>query len=268
MQTSLKTRNKTLDRILKSCFSEPAICLIGSYSSGSKGVWKTGKTDFGLLLSEILLDLGVIDEVASNVDTSGDYTYISDLQTLKYWLHQRKSTKLYILDEANIHLPSRRAMSNKSVDIITIFPEISKARARMLVIGQVIDSLDSELRTKGWVKATFLKVNLKTVYIYYRNQRYVIGNLPKTTITFDPYLQAPFTLKPTDTIFIDDEDLATYNKWIEGATYKELGFKHPMEANRFFRKQGAKLIQILSRITRLSGGGMPPTERDEDTKTI
>ena len=250
--TKPKSRGKLWTKVVKNLFSEPAIIIVGSYEEGDRGIWKTGKTDFALKLSEDLMDLGIINEVSTNIDTSGDYKYISDLQTLKYWLHRNKETKLYIFDEANIHLPSRRAMSNKSVDIIQLFPEISKARAKMIVIGQKVSSLDSELRKKGWVKGTFLKLSLKSVYIRYRNEEIIFNDLPRTSIKFDPYLQAPFTLKPTDSVFIDDENLAKLERWAKGGTWRD-EFTHQMQCNRFVRAQIIRLIEMVSRVTHTRG---------------
>lgn len=242
MQVSEKTKSKTMgklfERIVRKLFSTPSINLIGSYEAGHMGVWKTGKTDLFLLLSEILLDLGLVDEVASNIETNDTYPYIHDLETLKYWLHKGKKTKLYGLDEANIHLPSRRAMSSKSVDIIQIFPEISKARARLVVIGQKLSSLDSELRGTGWVKGAFQKVDLKTVYITspFFKRSYTFHDIPRTSIKFDQYLQAPFTLKPIDAPFFDNENFSKLYRFGQGTKMQEFGYHHGMTFNRDLRK--------------------------------
>lgn len=239
--------SKLFEKIVRKLFSSPSINLIGSYGTARSGVWKTGKTDFFLLLSEILLDLGLVDEVACNNNTEGYFKYIHDLDSLKYWLHSGKKTKLYGLDEANVHLPSRRAMSNKSVDLIQIFPEISKARARLIVIGQKLGSLDSELRGTDWIKGVFQKINLKTVYITSRSLKrpYTIYDVPKTNVPFDPFEQAPFTLRSTSSPILDNEDLAKLDRWARGESWRKLGFKHPQEANRFYRRQVQAIMKQL-----------------------
>lgn len=252
-QNQIVKMNKTFKRILKGLYSSPSITLVGSNVVGGVTPWKTGKTDFSLFLSELLLNLNLVDEVATNINTKS-YDFIHDLETLKYWLHRNDKTKLYIFDEANIHLPSRRAMSNKNVDIIQIFPEISKARARLIVIGQDLESIDSELRKTGWVRGRFLKLDLKTVYIIVGNEQYVFRDIPRTNITFDPYEPAPFTLKPTDKQLLGDEELGKLRTWAyDKATWRALGFGHPNEFNRWMRKQVQKLIDRVSTITYTSG---------------
>lgn len=254
-----RTMGKLFERIVKRLFSTPSIILIGSAQAGPMGVWKTGKTDFFLLLSEVLLDLGLIDEVASNIkiESKEHYTYIHDLESLKWWLHKDKSTKLYGFDEANIHLPSRRAMSNKSVDIIQVFPEISKARARLVVIGQMLGSLDSELRGTGWVKGAFQKVDLKTVYITspFFKRAYTFHDIPPTSIKFDPYEQAPFTLKPVGPQTFQEVDMERVWEWANDKPWKLL-YKHPWECNREVRKVMKELFRIYTLYTSISVGGI------------
>lgn len=199
-------KKPTFKAILKKLFDKPAIVLIGSYEGGQTTPWKTGKTDFFLKIAEMLLKLHLVEEVATNINTHGHFKYIHDLETLKRWLSDGSSgVKLFGLDEANMHLPSRRAMSTKSVDILQIFPEISKARARLVIIGQKISSLDNELRTFGWVSGQMVKVDLKTVYIispFLKNQ-YYFNNISRTSVRFDPFEPAPFELKAR----VEDRDI-------------------------------------------------------------
>lgn len=247
VKQALNHLNKTFLRIIQSIFSKTAIVLIGSPETGETdlGVWKTGKTNFALKISEILKEMGLIDVTATNIDTNGDIKKITDLRTLKYWLHSDKKTKLYILDEGNRHLPSRQAMTNKSVHIIEIFPEISKAHARLIVIGQRLTKLDSELRDTGWVRAKFLKIDLKTVYTHFRGEEYYFHNFPETSITYDPDVLADFKLEPTEEVKLGDLDLTILDRWSKGATWRELGFKHPQEANREYTKEARKVLDLL-----------------------
>ncbi|MEM5867576.1 MAG: hypothetical protein QXG39_06620, partial [Candidatus Aenigmatarchaeota archaeon] len=97
------------DQILKRIFSVPTMVLI-------VGDWKTGKTDFALLIAERLLELEIVKKVASNIETKDPrITFISSLERLKQWLHMDKIRKLYILDEAGVHIPRRTPMKEKNV---------------------------------------------------------------------------------------------------------------------------------------------------------
>ena len=236
---------------MKKLFKNPVVVSID-------GEWKTGKTDCALHIAELLLKYKLVDEVATNVKTSGNdkISYISDLQNLKFWLHRNSLTKLYILDELNENAPSRRAMSNKSVGIISLLPECSKARGRVICIAQDIAGVDSEFKKSVWVKARFTKLitnksRVKTVRVFSRllNQVYVFHDFPRTSITFDPYLIAPFTLKPdANSLFPQDDNMAKLSKWANGGTWREL-FKHPQECNRFVRTQVRNLLNLYSQFT-------------------
>jgi len=259
---------KEIDKILKILFDDPAIILIGS-ARGSK-TWKTGKTDFALSIAEKLLNLDLVEEIASNIDTFGTYPYIHDLVSLKYWLEKDKKVKLYILDEANIHLPSRRAMSNKSVEIIQVFPEISKAHARLIIVGQQLSSLDSELKShRDWVKGAFEKLSLKSVRVKSNllPKTYIFRNIPKTSIEFDPDVRAPFTLKAEEKYTFQEQDFQRLEAWSNGEPWNK-NFKHPQEANRFYRKMVKILLSRYSLFTINSVEGIAPRNHDDIHKTI
>lgn len=229
--------------ILNRIFGSVGVTLITQISL-TKGAWKLGKTDFALYLSQILLQLGLVSEVASNIYTQGHYPQISDMISLKSWLHRNNRRKLYILDEMNKHLKRRRAMSSKNVEILDILPEISKARARLMGVGQDIFSVDKEFTKDIWVKGIFIKRNLKKAQLISRllSRPKVFCNVPKTSVPFDPYEIAPFTLKPKSSIMFKDVELQRLYRWAKGASWRE-EFKHPNECGRFTRRVVLKLLE-------------------------
>lgn len=248
-----------LQRILKKIFKSPVVVNV-------EGEWKTGKTDFALFAAELIKELGLVDEVATNIETFGAFTYISDLKSLKFWLHRNKEAKLYIFDELNVNAPARRAMSNKSVGIISILPECSKAHARVICIAQDVAGIDSEFKKKVWVKATFSKLitkknKLKTVKVFsptFLKHTYIFHDVPRTTIKFDPDLIAPFTLEPQDNSrIIKDENLAKLARWANGTSWRE-DFKYPLECNRFVRAQVKNLVSLYVLYTDNSVVGNAP----------
>jgi hypothetical protein len=202
----------TLHNILCRLFRGPAIVIIG-------GTWKTGKTDFALRISELLKMYGIVTEVASNIDTENYYPQISDITSLRSWLYQTRSRKLYIFDEASEHLPNTRGMSGKSVGIKSLIPQISKAHARMIVIGHNIKKVDAEIYDETWCRAIIMKPNIPYKYtpaiIYSRllPKPFRIAEIQPTKIKFDPYLLAPFTERAEKSVYFKDEEKNILWKW-------------------------------------------------------
>jgi hypothetical protein len=220
-------------------FEKPSLVLVG-------GKWKTGKTDFALFIAECLLKLPswsnpehttIISEVASNIETFGRFPMISDMISLKQWLYESTKRKLYILDEANIHLPSRRAMSGKSVEFIKLLAEISKAHARLIVIAQDVLSVDKMFLEEVWCRGVFVKQSLKKAQLFSTEliRPYTFSNIPPTSIKFDPYAIAPFTETPSGKLYFKDEDKQLVWRWLNGESYKQLGV-HNMKLNRIVKK--------------------------------
>lgn len=209
------------------------------------GDWKTGKTDFALLITERLLELGIVSEVASNIESPDPrLQFIADLPHLKRWLRGSNTRKLYIFDEAGVHLHKRRSMSSKNVSFMTLLPEISKAHARMIAITQNPASIDTELLSPVWCKGLIIKENkYKAKFISelfpWDKKVYEFYPVPPTSIPFDPYAIAPFKLTapvdvPAD--FLNDEEKKILWDWsVNEMSARKLNL-HPMKLNRIVRK--------------------------------
>lgn len=228
--------------ILNRLFNGPSIVIIG-------GTWKTGKTDFALKISEDLKNLGIITEIATNIDTYNHYPQISDLISLKQWLYSTRNRKLYIFDEASEHLPNTRGMSGKSVGIKGIIPQISKAHGRMIIIGHNIKKIDAEAYDTTWCRALIMKP--MKPYIYFPAIVYSplfpkpisIKQISPTKIKFDPYSLAPFTERPEKQIYFKEESKQRLWTWSNGATCKELGINN-MQINRLLRDYVHKTLEL------------------------
>jgi hypothetical protein len=183
-------------------------------------------------------------------------TELNNMFDLKTWLHQDRQPKLFLFDEVNVHLPARRSMSKKSVSLIQIFPEISKARARMLVIGQETSGVDKTLKNTTWVRGLFRKVNLRTALMFspLAKRPLRIGGIPQTHIPFDPYMIAPFTDKPQlDTLEIQNEDIKLLLEVAkENLTWKHWG--HPQTYKRWLNRTLLDLITNYVHRSHISGG--------------
>jgi hypothetical protein len=183
---------------------EPALILVW-------GEWKTGKTDFALLMSEIAQANEVVDIVKTNIGQE-EYEQIQDYETLKEWLHSEKKTpyegqdhllKLFIYDELNVHTPSRRGLARKNVGLQTILPEVSKAKARMILVCQNPKSIDKFIKDPNWLKGGFRKKSrevlgsLELLAPHISLTPIPFNGVPPSHIEFNPYETAPMRAKRT-----------------------------------------------------------------------
>lgn len=233
--------------VLHKLFTLVGIVLVTAY--GRTGPWKLGKTDFGLYIAENLLELGIVSEVATNIETSGTFLHISDLISLRHWLHSSSHKKLYIFDELQEHAYRRKAMSGKNVGIVQIFPQISKARARLIGIGQDLMKIDKDIVSDTWIHGVFIKKKRKSAQLisHLLPKQYMFHGIPKTSVPFDPYEIAPFTEYPKPGVVFKQENLQKLFDWATGKSFHEIGFKHPMEFNRWCRKSVLELLTKLQK---------------------
>lgn len=228
------------DSALRKIYGFPSLSLIG-------GVWKTGKTDFSLYLVENLLELGIITKVASNIQTEDNRVkFLSSLEELKWWLHRDNRVKLFILDEANVHLTKRMAMSRMNVSTVRLLGEVSKAHARIIIVAQEVLGVDKEFLNPTWCRAVWIKDRLKTArlisHLFHAERMFT--NIPPTNILFDPYRIAPFTEHPINrgTALFKDEELNKMWKWANGTSCKALGV-HNMQMNRMVRRYVKRTLE-------------------------
>jgi len=213
--------------------------------------WKSGKTDFALLIAECLLKWGIVKKVGSNIRTEDSrITFIDNLVDLKRWLFKDKERKLFILDEATSHLARRRAMTRQNITALSIIPEISKARATLLLVTHSLQAIDQAFLSKNWCRAVIFKLASKpknrerTKFAVH--QAIIVSDLisggeayfeeiPPTSIPFDPYEIAPFTLTPAKRKFRSAELQALWNWAVEGQTWREQGL-HQEQARRILKR--------------------------------
>jgi hypothetical protein len=236
----------TWQTILRALFNVPGVVLIG-------GAGKSGKTDFGLKISEDLRKIPALNhnqtnntnsflimsknDVATNIDTFGYYAQISDLISIKQWLYSNDHRKLYLFDEATEYLSNKRVMSSQNVGFMRLLPQVTKAHARMIVIGHNLLRVDKDLLDEAWCKGVFIKTELKNAQLISNlfPKPFDFHDIKRTSIKFDPYAIAPFSERPVGQVYFKDEDLQTLWKWANGTNYKELGLK-PMQLHRKLQK--------------------------------
>jgi hypothetical protein len=237
----------TWHSVLYRLFSVPGVVIV-------EGFGKVGKTDFSLKIAEDLTKLprriGVtneplIKEVASNINTKGFYPQISDLISIKSWLYSTNYRKLYLFDEANEYLSNLRVMSASNVSFTRLLPQVTKAHARMIVIGHDFGGIDKNVLREAWCKGKFIKSSLKKALLLSNlfSQPIEFHNIRKTLVPFDPYAVAPFTERPEAGVFFKDEDKQLLWKWANGSNYKDLGIK-PMTLHRKLQKYILDTLKI------------------------
>jgi len=160
------------------------------------GDWRTGKTDTSLLIAHLAKKWKLVDRIGSNIWTYNNplVEYVTSMGSLRRFLYQDRSIKLFPFDEALTHLPRRRAMSKKSVDVVSLIPELSKAHGRMIFIAQT-EKIDSELWDTAFLRATMRKES-KTVLTVKSTlfESVSFTGVPRSPIRFDKDRLAEFSV--------------------------------------------------------------------------
>lgn len=221
--------------MLRVLFEDPCLIIM-------LGKWRQGKTDTSLLIAYVCLKLGIIDRVGSNIYTFNNplVDYITNLPRLKRWIHQDRTVKLYLFDEALSHLPSRRAMSKKNVDFMTFLAELSKGHGRIIFMTQSL-SVDSILKRTEFLRAEFEKESKKVMVC--RSSLFptlTFRDIPKSPIRFDQDVTAQFSelenllLEETSIEYRVAHAYAVEQKTL-GTISKETGI-HRQQIKRTFQK--------------------------------
>jgi len=221
------------------------------------GDWKTGKTDFALLLYEELMRLGIIKKGASNIITKdSEIDHVQDMDTLRAWMYGDRIPKLFIYDESITGTPKRRAMSKLNVSWLKhIIPELSKGKGKLVVITQELDFTESVFYHPTFLRGMFRKINKKmaTLNSPLLKTEVTFHDIPRTTIGFDPYLIATFREERTlDTSKLTEaEKVATL--YTQGMGMAEIGktFNPPKNRNavrrlliKFLRNNKETLLHV------------------------
>lgn len=210
------------------------------------GEWKLGKTDFALFLYEELMRLGIIRMGATNIVTEhSDIGCIQNMPFLKGWMFKDKISKLYIYDESIRGTPRRRAMSKLNVAWLQdIIPELSKGKAKLIVISQELEFTESIFYHPTFLRGMFEKVSLKTVVLQSRlikQRKATFYDVPRTSIKFDPFRGAAFNLEATINFDVSTDEEKVVYLYGEGKSFRQIGNtfsppKHPETIVRLLRK--------------------------------
>ena len=221
--------------MLKILFANPCLILM-------LGNWREGKTDTSLLIAYLALKWGLIDKVGSNIYTydNPQVAYVNSFGSLRRWLHADRTIKLYIFDEALEHLPSRRSMSRKSVNVtMKLIPELSKAHGRIIFCSQT-DKVDSTLLDSAFLRAIFKKTSKKVMQCGSKLfEPLTFTGLPRSPIKFDKDRLAEFWEAEVMAFSDLSEEMKVAKARMEGKSFSWIRDNlhvHPETAKRHVRK--------------------------------
>jgi len=220
------------------------------------GRMDSGKTDFALLLSEILLETRIIREVGTNIKVEDPrFTRITSVPALKSWLLHSPGPKLFILDEAGCHIDSRRPMAKINKELRNCAFLLRKYRSKMMLISQRGEDVESTFRAPDIWLATFKKTSKKTAICVSDlwEEPVIIEDVPKTSIKYDTYDIAPFSLEAQED-FLDAQNLrklypVTWRFAMEDKSFEkikhELGLSTRTHALKRCRSELKRLLRSL-----------------------
>ena len=224
---------------------------------------ESGKTDFSLLIAEILATKGIIKNFATNVKIYSSpfpVERITNLDDLRFWCENTRGKKLFILDEAGKSLRRRTPMSSLNVKLLDNLQILRKYKLSIIFIAPHEKYIDSAALGSDIVDAVFIKPNYKNPKIalyddWMEGTTLTLTNIPRTSIKFDTWDVAPFTEHgPKQKPKFKDRDLEILWDWSHGATVKDLGL-HPQQINRLCRKFIREVLEREHHASHTRAGG-------------
>jgi hypothetical protein len=238
--------------ILKRIFTLPASVTVVTQVHG----WKFGKTDFTFLIFEMLEELDLVKEFASNTWTN-KYECISDFESYDYWKGKNRRRKAFAFDEAIEATAKRRAMSSINVQWIKRIPQLSKqGGGHLIVITQSQRLTESAFFNWTFLRGVWRKLSRKTVEFnnpQWYDEPFVFENIPRTSVEFDQYEITTFKLRSDKETVTPLGDIGTQilNKWVDGTSYKDLLIQYRGE---IVNNQTLNSIEQIKRAIKLQVG--------------
>jgi len=218
----------------------------------------SGKTDFALLISEILQKNNVINSVSTNTkiyEANFPIERITNLEDLKHWSKETSGKKLFIFDEVGMTIKRRAPMSTLNVSLVNELQVIRKYKLSLLATTIEEINTDKAILSPSVLDGIFIKPSFKNPKIAYFEDRLeystkTLTNIPSTSIHYDTWDSAPFKkYSDIEKIQFKEEDKQTLWKLVTGTSGRELNL-HPMQIKRLKDKYiKASLERELSHIT-------------------
>jgi len=249
VQLNEKLDSQFAELIIKLFKRQTSTCVIILGRRGS------GKTDFSLLVAEILAFLNIIRYFATNTRVYAspfEIVRITNLEDLELWCRDNKGKKLFIFDETGTSLRRRTPMSRLNIKLLDNLQILRKYKLNMIFIAPHEKYMDNAALGSDVIDAVFHKYRNKKVALYrdeMENFTLSISNIPRTSIDFDTWDVAPFTAHGVKTKpKFKDEELEAVWDWSHGKTAKELGL-HSMQLHRILKKYCKEVIERESHLS-------------------
>jgi hypothetical protein len=161
-----------------------------------------GKTNFSLLLCELALINRWVKHVATNIKVEDPrFLRITSFAELESWLKVDRRKKLFDFDEASSNISRRTPLAKLNRQIIDLAFKLRKYRAYLVIVAVSRALVDSTFEAiPDLVLGEFKKISrdkaLLTSPIF--DDAIILHNIPSTTVKFDTYDIAPFTLAPPE----------------------------------------------------------------------
>jgi hypothetical protein len=210
-----------LKMILNKVYGLPASVSVITQIHG----WKYGKTDFAFFLTELTKELDLIDEFASNTETTGEnkIPFINDFIGYDRWLIHNKRRKMFIYDEVIESSQKRRAMSSTNIQWVKRIPQLSKGRCHIVAVTQSLRLTESTFFNWTFLRGIWTKINKTTVKFHnpqWFNQDYIFNDIIKTNVEFDQYQIATFLNRSGEIEVYNSPEEQIVREWCEGSTDK------------------------------------------------
>lgn len=241
---------------LRRIFNQPSILVI-------TGEWKSGKTDTALLIAYDLLikRLKIFKKFGTNIrmlepEKTPEIEYVADLDTLHYFLHKDSMRKIVCIDEAIKFGYKRSPMSKMNIGLIQIMTELSKGHANGIYCAQDPTMVDKDLLNIQFCKALIVKqgfykrdeIELHS-YLIPNSYRHFTG-LPPTSLKFDPYEEADFSVEGSPLLLIPEVE--AFSRWASGESMYIIGrdpeFLSKMERTQPLHPEAMR--RILQRVAK------------------
>jgi hypothetical protein len=246
MTTQLQQLNEEFVSIITHLFTRATSAFLIIF-----GRRETGKTDFSLLIAEILYGKGIMEHFATNIKIENvpfDIKHITNLDDLRLWCRETPGKKLFIFDEFGKAFRRRTPMSSLNVKLIDELQILRKHKLSTIAVTVDEKYIDQTALGSDVLDGVFIKPDYKNpkVALYVDNledfKKRIIG-IPRTSLDFDTWDVAPFKEhgekeKPA----FKEEMKAGLWDLTHGKTAKEIGWD-PQQVARNWRKFVKEMLE-------------------------